>query len=266
MICFKSQESVIAELNKLAKRDSHTICICGNKGLGKSFLSKYYADLLHITDYRSIEPTAQNIRDLIISTMNLSNPILICIENLDSGSNVSYGTLLKYLEEPKQNVYIIITVVNPYRIPDTILSRCALVSLQIPTSDDLINFAQQVDSDKYILYKNNPIWQIVNSFGDVNMVLSLSDQQINHILNVPITESDFSMPISDLGWKLGHYADNKPTPVELILRYIIFKTNSVFIKRYALTALDELNYHRLPGHIVIHKFLWDCKHLIQNKN
>ena len=107
---YRCQMNALEELKELAKSDRHSILIEGFEGCGKSYLAHEYRRMLGIHDFCIVKSDMDSIRETIDSTTTTNSKIVLCIENLDCGVvNVSYA-LLKFLEEPQNNVYIVVVV------------------------------------------------------------------------------------------------------------------------------------------------------------
>ena len=103
-----SQRAALEDLHRLADANKHSILIEGSEGCGKSYIAKQYATMLDIVDFQVVEPKVQCIKEAINSCYVIDNPIVLYIENLDTGVLAASYALLKFLEEPSSHVYIVI--------------------------------------------------------------------------------------------------------------------------------------------------------------
>ncbi len=98
------------------------------------------------------------------------------IKNADKLNQASGNTLLKFLEEPEDNIVAILLTTNRYLILDTIISRCQILSIK----DDSFNFnvdLSMVDllkcfikpSDFFITYQ----FLVTNYLCDKNSAISI---------------------------------------------------------------------------------------------
>ena len=94
----------------------------GPEGCGKSYLARQFAIKLGVDDFALVEPTVAGIREISDLCSEITTPIVICIENLDTGVVAASYTLLKFLEEPRKNVHVVVTARNIKHLPDTIPS------------------------------------------------------------------------------------------------------------------------------------------------
>ena len=253
------QKNAIDELHRLAEYDRHSILIEGVIGCGKSYLAKMYAQFLNINDIVFVRPNVQDIRDAIDATYNMSSKIVFCIENLDSGVISASYTLLKFLEEPSQNVYIIVTCRNRFLIPDTIISRSVCVTVPIPTESDVNKYAQELDPEKYNLLKSTQAWYGVRSIGDVEYIYKMKSEHIDYYRDL---KSMFNMKDSILGlsWKLSHYPDKTETDIKFVLNCLYRVIKNQRVRKYIIQCLNDLSTSRIATHAVISKFLFDVKY------
>ena len=253
------QANSLEELNKLAESKKHSILIEGFEGTGKTYLAMRYAEMLKVTDFQVIEPKVSEIKESIDSFVNLSNDVVVCIENLDTGMLGASYTLLKFLEEPKSNIYIVVTCRNIKQIPDTIISRCVTVPVGHPTEDDLKIYSCNIDPGRYNDLKDLGIWPCITTFVDLDKCHKLTLDQLNYFKEID-QMLKFNKPVSDMSWKIGHFKDNSETPINIIIRYIMKKINTPYIHRIGIECLDDLTNSRIASHAVLSKFLFDAKY------
>lgn len=247
------------ELNNLASRQLHSILIEGPVGCGKSYLAKQYASMIGTDDFVTVDPNVQSIRDAIDAVYELDSSIVLCIENLDSGVPAASYTLLKFLEEPLSHVYIVVTCRNRYGVPDTILSRCAYVTMSAPTVRDIEDYSKITNFEGYARVNKLSIWKAVRTFSDADMVMQFTPDQIFYYESLKSLIS-FKDTISNMAWKLTHYEDNSETNLAFVVNCLMQICNSSSIHRHALECIKSLNESKLSVHAVVCKFLMECKY------
>ena len=253
------QTSAINELKQLAENDCHSILIEGSIGCGKSYLAKMYGQLKHIEDFASVPPTVQGIRDALEASYNLASPVVFCIENLDLGVPGASFTLLKFLEEPVDNVYIVVTCRNRFHVPDTIISRSICVTVSSLLDKHVTAYAQIRDNVKFNNLHTKAVWRGVKTLNDVEDVFRMTSAQIAYYDELSTT-LNFKDTVSSLMWQLGHYPDNTETNIQFVFNYIIAIAPTARIQRYAIQCVKDLIQSRIASHAVIAKFIFECKY------
>lgn len=254
-----SQAPAIDYLKVLKNADRHSVLIEGAPGCGKTYLAGYYASLLGIPDFQVVEPTVAAVKEFIDICSMLESPVVVCVENLDTGTPAASYTMLKFLEEPTHNAYIVVTARNINGIPDTIVSRSTVVSVTPPLSQDLTTMATTKYSSRYPIVSSKRIWKCARTFGDVDTIMRMTDSQLEYFdsLNDMFVKPDC---VSSLMWKIGHYPDNTDTPVELVIRYIMEISNDMRVKSLGMKCIKDLNKANIAAHIVIAKFCFDLNY------
>ena len=259
---FKCQEYAIQDLKKLAEGNKHSIIISGPAGIGKSYISKMMTEFLNIRDIQYIAPVVSDIRDTIVECIQLNNPVIIVIENLDLGVITASYTLLKFLEEPNDNVYIVVTCRDLMKIPDTILSRCSTISIPPPTDNDIICYSESKNSDKFYKLKVLPIWKAIKNFSDVDTLFRLSKLEIEYIQDL-VQNLDFLQPISSTVWNLSHFKDGKDCPVQLVLQFFASIVQDVHMFKFVIDCIHDLQVGRVGIQTILSKFVLNCKYYIK---
>ena len=119
-------------------------------------------------DLKIIEPDGNVIRKKQLIKLQedfrnksfLDNKMIYVIKEADKLNDSSGNTILKFLEEPEADIIAILVTTNRYKVIETILSRCQVLSLQdndgkVNASDniiDLIKFMVKKD-DLFINYQ-----------------------------------------------------------------------------------------------------------------
>lgn len=253
-----SQTGAISELNKLALSKRQSVLIAGPSGSGKSYLCQQYANMLGIDDMSVISPKVADIRSALDECLSLTNPVLFEIANLDTGVPAASYTLLKSLEEPLPNVYLLITCRNIQGVPDTIISRSAVVNVGPPTNSDIDNYGREKDTLKFNNVASRLVWQCVKSFSDADAVLNMSLDEIQYYESLSEL-CKFKDSVSNIIWKLSHYESGKDCNVELAIRSVMELMHNPFITKCGIDCIRDLTKARVAPHAVIAKFAFNAK-------
>lgn len=256
---FKCQEEPIAELDKLAQAHRQSIIIEGARGNGKTYLSRQYAKMVGVLDFQLIEPKVDAIRSTIEECIKINQPVVICIENLDKGVQAASYALLKFLEEPPACAYIIITCQNIQMVPDTIVSRSNVVTLNPPIDSDLELYARDKYGSRYNEMERSALWSSVRAFQDVDLIMSFDSTKISYFNSLPEV-CKFNDSVSNIIWKLGHFDDNSETPIEFVIRFIMNVIRTPFAERCGIECIRDLNQGRIASHAVLAKFVFNVKY------
>lgn len=256
-----NQQRVISKLIQFAESDKHNVLISGTESCGKTYLAKMYAKHLGIADFKVIESKMSSVKEAIDNCVHLNTPIVLCIENLDLGVNAVSYAIFKFLEEPAENVYIVVTCRNIKGIPDTILSRCVSLTLTPMVESDLVSYAKQTNAAQLAeIQKDMNLWKCAKSISDVDRLLSLSPQQISYfrVLQSVLNSNE---NVSNIIWKLQKFPDGTPTPIELVIRYIMYSIESVVVFSACHDCLMGLSDGKIGAHAVLAKFAFEIKYL-----
>ena len=256
---FDCQKVSLEELNRLSQVNRQSLLIEGPSGCGKSYLSQQYANMLGIDDFVSVEPKVNEIREALDSSLQVDNRVLLCIENLDQGVASAAYTLLKSLEEPQPNVYIVITCRNIKMIPDTIISRSAVITANSPLPKDIDAYGHMKDTLKYNNIKDRLVWRCVKSFSEADAVLQMSNDQIAYYESLSEV-CKFNDNVSNIVWAISHYADNQSCNLELSIRSIMELMHNSFITQCGIDCLRDLSSNRIAQHAVLSKFVFNAKY------
>lgn len=153
---------------------SHAYLIKGNEGAPLLETAKYLAKTLvcqnsnplacnncsacirfddnNFADFMFLDGSKQNIKVVDIESLQSffhntpsekSGKMIYIIHLLENSNKESLNALLKFLEEPQENVYAFITTANEERLLPTILSRVQHLKLLPLSHDEIINASQE---------------------------------------------------------------------------------------------------------------------------
>lgn len=253
------QESVWNQFRDLVKSDRHSILIEGISGSGKSYLAKKLGEILECSDIIQVKPTVSELRSTIDYCYSVSHKIAVCIENLDSGVAAASYVLLKFLEEPSTNVYVIVTCKSAYSVPDTIVSRSTVITVPPPTTPDLIEYGVHKDTATFTTLKNSPLWGIVRSYGDIDWLYTTTAEKL-HYLHHLFDSLEFKEKVSTISWNMMHYPDNSELDPKMSVRYLLSKLTDSYKRSACIEALNELDLSRISKNAILSKLILECKY------
>ena len=257
---FTCQQVSYNLLKEFADKDKHSLVIEGPIGSGKTHLAKQYAEYVGSRDVIQVDPKVSEVKQAFEDFSKVQNKVVIVVENLDIGVKSSSYVLLKYMEEPSSNLYVVVTCRSKQNIPETILSRSMTVTLQMPTMSDINLFASTCYNEQYKANSKRQIWRCVKTFSDVDELCNLSDKQLDYISSWDNLKM-FSGPVNSISWKLSHYEDGSEAPCNLIVRYIMMLNNdNKHIVECCKNCLDQLNLKRVASYLTLTKLVFDLKY------
>ncbi len=201
----------------------HAILLNGKKGVGKSSFAKEFIKEILATkntnhpDFLLIEKDAEKreitvdkirkISDFINQTSAISDNKFILIDSACELNKSASNALLKILEEPHQNNFLILISHNLSRVLPTIRSRCQLIKIpnlsfadfaqilqerkpQISTNE--LQFLAEIchNSPAEAIHIGSDLSRLYSSF-----LLSLHNKKINEDFLKKISEKNFSFAI-----------------------------------------------------------------------
>lgn len=258
MLSLKNQQSAYMTLQDFAKGDKHSVIIEGPKQCGKTQMAREYASMLKVSDFQIVKPTVNELREVIDSCSQIENNIVLCIENLDDGVVAASYTMLKFLEEPRSNTYIVITCSSCYRLPDTIVSRSHVATINPPTIDDIHSVANYRGIDLNSL--SEKLRACCKNFADIDIVRKLDREKVDY-LEALAADSTWRDSVSNIVWKLGHWADNSEAPLTFVIHYLMNNMKSTTVYQAGCKCLQDLDDNTLGTHLTLSKFAYECKYI-----
>lgn len=256
---FVCQKEALENIKLLADHDQHGVLIVGDSGSGKTYVAKKYANLLGISDFYIINPVMADLKSMIDMCLGSTNPVVLCIENLDHGVSQASFPLLKLIEDCPKHIYVVVTCCNLYSIPDTIPSRCALVNINPPTMSDIAQYSIAKDATAYEFLKDKKVWKCIKSFGDADIVLKFTSENLKYFDN--LDNLNFAKnAVSNLAWTLQHYDDKTETPLSIVIRYLMQSVSSNCYKA-CIECLNDLADTKISRNAIISKLVFELKYI-----
>lgn len=217
------QKAIVKTLENAITNDkvAHAYLFCGPRGTGKTTLAKIFAKALNCYNGPTIKPCLEcesckailqgtnpdvieidaasnngaddirTLRDSVRFLPSMSKYKVYIIDEVHMLSNAAFNALLKTLEEPPKYVVFILCTTEPYKIPETILSRCQRFDFKAISDEGIINRLELISKEENISISKEAIEEITNlAEGGMRDALSLLDQVISFVDNKEITLND----------------------------------------------------------------------------
>ena len=145
-----------------------SVILLGEKGSGRHTIAEYISLKLHIEKVEIRTPVSyEDIEQFLTRPqpyLYLFDASLLSIKQ--------QNVILKFLEEPLKNCYIIIVCQTKQQLLDTILNRCQIWTLETYTPETLKKMFPQV-TDFQLSIANTP--------GQVIDILKISEDDLEHM-------------------------------------------------------------------------------------
>ena len=242
-----------------------TMMLVGEHGCGKHTLCTYLSQkfdmpLYDITDKISLE---------LISEIEENSWLSFYIVNTAEISVKEQNIMLKFLEEPPVNAYIILLVDNISQIIPTVLNRCIVFEYSKYTAEQLSSFLSNPDENDIIQYCRTPGDVITFEKNDLGLVQRTCDMFLAFLPEAPTAAAMYSYTS-----KLAFEDEQDKLNVDLFLRCFLMTLRNKIVagarlyNEYRLT--DELintfqisNIKRLP---LWENFVIELQRSLRNKN
>ena len=199
---------------KLAKDNgklSHLYLLTGDSLLGlkrktEEILTLLFGDTLSFVNKRIIEPSKDIIKraeiDDLLSEFDtyslISGPRVFVIVGVEYMNKVGVNSLLRFLEEPKEDMYGFLLTANFDAVLDTIVSRAQVLKVNKDSYDDIVQEINKTETDtKYIevlsnissnieeavITSKNPVFQAAYDFFLITLKGIIENESIMFMKN-----------------------------------------------------------------------------------
>ena len=217
------QKAIVKTLENAINNNkvAHAYLFCGPRGTGKTTLAKIVAKALNCQEGPTIKPclecesckailngnnpdvieidAASNngaddiraLRDSVKFLPSMSRYKVYIIDEVHMLSNAAFNALLKTLEEPPKYVVFILCTTEPYKIPETILSRCQRFDFKAISNEGIFKRISEIVKEENINITDEAIEEVTNlAEGGMRDALSLLDQVISYVADGKISIED----------------------------------------------------------------------------
>ena len=263
LIGFEKILSTLKE-NIINKTLSNSLIFYGNKGIGKSTLAFFLMNNVfdeiykenplsnHISlIYNNSHPNVRILRkeydektkkyknSIIINQIRElesfiyqfsidGSPKFIIIDNSDDLNINSSNALLKILEEPKKNIYIILITNIISKLLPTIRSRCIKFKFSDPTFDQ---FNEIISNQEELIDKNILKFLYDLSEGSPGLAIQLYSENFreifDHLIEIFKEKKSLSSNILQLSNQVGTYSNDQFILFLSLIKFIIVHTTKI---------------------------------------
>lgn len=205
----------------------NTCLLLGEKGSGKHTVVNYLGErfglpVIDLTDVLSHD---------VIDNIYRSSQIAFYVINLDKFifADKEQNSILKFIEEPLQNSFVVLIAENKQGILETISNRCIQFSMDKYSDDELLKFSDNVELIKYIRTPG----KLLSISANINDIKDLSNKIIDsmgkaHFANALTIANKFN------------YADNyDKIDIEIFIDLLL----SDLYERYV--SCNDIEYYNL---------------------
>lgn len=184
------QKRVIQTISNLIKENRFPkfILLTGSRGWGKKELTRKIAKIMDI-DLVTFENKVDDLRECIKLAYEQTSPILYVLTGADTMSIAAKNSILKLIEEPPTNAFIIMLAENEETILPTIKSRAYLLRLDSYSEKELRDYINTKDTiftedelDKVIIICDCP--------GDINLLMQPENRELLNLVDKIIRNID----------------------------------------------------------------------------
>ncbi len=121
-------------------------CSGCRKSVSKNHVDIYYAKGTGKTDGIAVEEIRRITKDTALSPNEAPRKVYVLFDADKRMGKESMNAFLKTLEEPSQDILFILTAENVKAVPETILSRCAILTLEshFEASEDIREAVEEI--------------------------------------------------------------------------------------------------------------------------
>ena len=263
LIGFEKILSTLKE-NIINKTLSNSLIFYGNKGIGKSTLAYFlinnvfdeiykeklssnHTNLIYNNSHPNVrvlrkeydEKTKKLKNNIIINQIRElesfiyqfsidGSPKFIIIDNSDDLNINSSNALLKILEEPKKNIYIILITNIISKLLPTIRSRCIKFKFSDPTFDQ---FNEIISNQEELIDKNILKFLYDLSEGSPGLAIQLYSENFreifDHLIEIFKEKKSLSSNILQLSNQVGTYSNDQFILFLSLIKFIIVHTTKI---------------------------------------
>lgn len=273
------------------KSFAHAYLFSGPKGVGKTSVAKILAktincqnnvtgeacdqcdnckfinnngdeiDILEIdgASNNGVEEVRRIRNNINLLPMNLKYKVYI-IDEVHMLTTSAFNALLKTLEEPPTHIIFILATTEPYKIPDTIISRCQWFQFEKINNSDLVKIFQDILTKEKIVFEIQALNQLaLFSQGSLRDGINSLEKVFNFSNNITLLSVNKLYNVLSLEQKINFLIDILNQDINKIV-LSLEKINNYLtnFKKFLIEMtyiVQDLLIYRLTNNIKISKYL-----------
>ena len=172
------QENLLNKIPDTLDKFPHTLLIEGPKGSGKHL---FFNELCKKFNVESINFKELGVNNKTINDLLLSPTVHFCLVDLIGLSIKEQNIMLKFLEEPLNQCYIVLLCEDSAQVLPTVFNRCQHWKMEIYTKEQLKIFYNEYILYNEFYYENEKIFDIAETPGDI---IELLNSNVNDVFSL----------------------------------------------------------------------------------
>jgi len=181
------------------------------------------------------------------------------IKDAEKMNNVTANSLLKFIEEPEEDIIAILIAPTRYQLLDTIVSRCQIVSFT-PTSVNSNNFIEKIANCLY--NTNKDIAEFINDEKSIEKI----NKAINFVNFYEENKLDTLLYTNELWTSYFKNKEDNIIAFEIILLYYRDLLSFMCHKKVEIFNEYTKDLEKLSHHNDIEKICFNIEKIIELKN
>lgn len=238
------QDSLLSKINRYTLDSWPNSCIfLGDVGCGKHTLVKFISDKFNLLQYNLTPILNQETIEEIYERPELR---LYYIE-AEKTTIRQQNMLLKLIEEPPKNVFIVIICESLSQVLTTIKNRCQLFEFSAYTKELLSKFITESECSQYILDIASTPGQVINYQSyNIKDLIELSEK-----IFTKISSASFSNTLS-ISNKIAFKDERDKINIELFSKIL----NKTITNMITYNTTDNVYYHMF---LLVQRFMSDLR-------
>lgn len=219
------QKNLLEKINKYTLDTfPHSVLFVGERGCGKHTLANYVSE--NILNIPITDITKSLSYELISDIYRTTTPNIYLI-NLNEITEKEQNIILKFVEEPLINSFIILICNNKNFVLNTVLNRCVPFEFENYTQTELSNFYEE-NIDKDIVLK---VLRTPGKIKSVNLKNLSEMQDVSNKMLEKLTQATLSNTLT-IKNKINFKDEYDKFDLEIFLDMLTYLAYNRFLKEY----------------------------------